>query len=158
MIKAMLFDMDGTLVQNEKLKALSVALAVQQLRGLPEPDPRGIEAYRDMVGGSREAVSRHIVDLLELEADLRPLMTEYGATETWEVLGTMRRAEKLAGHGIGFLEVGTSGGVWGLAEGYSLMIGGDPENFRRLEPIFQTLAPGEAQGYGHVGLAGPGTS
>ncbi len=92
MIKAMLFDMDGTLVQNEKLKALSVAMAVQQLRGLPEPDPRGIEAYRDMVGGSREVVSRHIVDQLGLEADLRPLMAEYGVTETWEVLGTMRRA------------------------------------------------------------------
>ena len=69
---------------------------------------------------------------------------------------SMRRAEKLAGHGIGFLDVGTSGGVWGLAEGYSLMIGGDPDTFRRLEPIFQTLAPGEAQGYGHVGPAGAG--
>ncbi len=69
---------------------------------------------------------------------------------------SIRRAEKLAGHGIDFLDVGTSGGVWGLAEGYSLMIGGDPETFRRLEPIFQTLAPGEAQGYGHVGPAGAG--
>ncbi len=69
---------------------------------------------------------------------------------------SMRRAEKLAGHGIDFLDVGTSGGVWGLAEGYSLMIGGDPETFRRLEPIFQTLAPGDAQGYGHVGPAGAG--
>ncbi len=69
---------------------------------------------------------------------------------------SIRRAEKLAGHGIDFLDVGTSGGVWGLAEGYSLMIGGDPETFRRLEPIFQTLAPGDAQGYGHVGPAGAG--
>jgi 6-phosphogluconate dehydrogenase len=69
---------------------------------------------------------------------------------------SIRRAEKLAGHGIDFLDVGTSGGVWGLTEGYSLMIGGDPETFRRMEPIFQTLAPGEAQGYGHVGPAGAG--
>ena len=59
---------------------------------------------------------------------------------------SMRRADKLAGHGIDFLDVGTSGGVWGLTEGYSLMIGGDPETFRRLEPVFQTLAPGDAQG------------
>ena len=42
MIKAMMFDMDGVLVQNEKLKALSVAMAVQRLRGLPEPDPTAI--------------------------------------------------------------------------------------------------------------------
>jgi 6-phosphogluconate dehydrogenase len=69
---------------------------------------------------------------------------------------SMRRAEKLAGHGIEFLDVGTSGGVWGLTEGYSLMIGGDPDTFRRLEPVFQTLAPGEAKGYGHVGPAGAG--
>ena len=69
---------------------------------------------------------------------------------------SMRRAEKLASHGIDFLDVGTSGGVWGLTEGYSLMIGGDPETFRRLEPVFQTLAPGESQGYGHVGPAGAG--
>ena len=92
MIKAMLFDMDGVLVQNEKLKALSVAMAIQRLRGLPEPDPEGIEAYRDMVGASREAVSRHIVDKLGLESDLRPRLAEYGASETWEVLGSMRRA------------------------------------------------------------------
>ncbi len=69
---------------------------------------------------------------------------------------SMRRAEKLAGHGINFLDVGTSGGVWGLTEGYSLMIGGDPDTFRRLEPVFQTLAPSEAKGYGHVGPAGAG--
>ena len=91
MIKALLFDMDGVLVQNEKLKALSVAMAVQRLRGLPEPDPEGIEAYRDMVGASREVVSRHIVDKLGLEADLSPLLAEYGASESWEVLGSMRR-------------------------------------------------------------------
>ena len=91
MIRAMIFDMDGVLVQNEKLKALSVAMAVQQLRGLPEPDPEGIEAYRDMVGASREVVSRHIVDKLGLEAELRPLLADYGTSETWEVLGTMRR-------------------------------------------------------------------
>ena len=91
MIRAIMFDMDGVLVQNEKLKALSVAMAVQQMRGLPEPDPEGIEAYRDMVGAPREVVSRHIVEKLGLDAELRPLMAEYGASETWEVLGNMRR-------------------------------------------------------------------
>ena len=92
MIRAFIFDMGGVLVQNEKLKALSVAVAVQRLRALSDPDPDGIEAYRDMVGATREVVSRHIVDKLGLEAELRPLMAEYGASETWEVLGAMRRA------------------------------------------------------------------
>ena len=87
MIRAFIFDMDGVLVQSEKLKALSVAMAVQRLRGLTEPYPEGIEAYRDMVGASREVVSRHIVDKLDLDSDLRPLMAQYNALETWEVPG-----------------------------------------------------------------------
>jgi 6-phosphogluconate dehydrogenase len=68
---------------------------------------------------------------------------------------TIRRAEALSEKGISLLDSGTSGGVWGLAEGYSLMIGGDRAAFDRLEPIFQTLAPGPDRGYGHVG--GPGS-
>ena len=69
---------------------------------------------------------------------------------------SMRRADKLAAHGMDFMDVGTSGGIWGLAEGYSLMIGGKPETFRRLEPIFQTLAPSVDKGYSHVGMVGAG--
>jgi 6-phosphogluconate dehydrogenase len=69
---------------------------------------------------------------------------------------SMRRASKLADQGVDFMDVGTSGGIWGLAEGYSLMIGGKTETFRRLEPIFQTLAPAADQGYGHVGPVGAG--
>jgi 6-phosphogluconate dehydrogenase len=69
---------------------------------------------------------------------------------------SMRRGEKLAQHGIDFMDVGTSGGIWGLTEGYSLMIGGKKEAFQRLEPIFQTLAPAEDKGYGHVGPLGAG--
>ena len=69
---------------------------------------------------------------------------------------SMRRAEKLAGHGLDFLDVGTSGGIWGLTEGYSLMIGGKADVYRRLKPIFQTLAPAEDKGLSHVGPAGAG--
>ena len=69
---------------------------------------------------------------------------------------SVRQAAQLQGKGILFLDAGTSGGIWGLAEGYSLMVGGDPEAFRRLEPIFQTLAPAPDKGYGYVGPAGAG--
>ena len=69
---------------------------------------------------------------------------------------TLRRAKKLAEKSIRFVDVGTSGGIWGLAEGYSLMVGCDEETFERLEPIFQTLAPGPDRGYGRVGPSGAG--
>jgi len=67
---------------------------------------------------------------------------------------SMRRAGELAADGIGFLDAGTSGGVWGLKEGYCLMIGGEADHFRKVEPVFRTLAPPE--GYAHVGRAGAG--
>ena len=65
-----------------------------------------------------------------------------------------RRAAELAPSGIGFLDCGTSGGIWGLKNGYCLMVGGRPQDFARLEPAFRTLAP--PQGYAHVGAAGAG--
>lgn len=69
---------------------------------------------------------------------------------------SMRRAAVLAEKGLAFLDAGTSGGIWGLKEGYCLMIGGDPDAYRRLEPVFQTLAVSPQQGYGHVGPSGAG--
>ena len=69
---------------------------------------------------------------------------------------SIRRASALAEKGLLFLDAGTSGGVWGLEEGYSMMVGGDLHTFQRLEPIFQALAPAPDRGYGHVGPAGAG--
>ena len=69
---------------------------------------------------------------------------------------TLRRGKTLAERGIHLLDAGTSGGIWGLTEGYSLMVGGDPDVFRRLEPIFQSLAPGPDRGYSRVGPTGAG--
>ena len=91
MINAIMFDLDGTLVQSEKLKALSYAIAAQRLRQLSEPDPRAIEAYREIVGASRDVASRHIMDTLELETLLRPLMDQHGVTQPVEVLSAMRK-------------------------------------------------------------------
>ncbi len=69
---------------------------------------------------------------------------------------SIRRAALLKEHGLSFVDVGTSGGIWGLAEGYSLMIGGEKESVDRLRPIFETLAPGPERGWGHVGPSGAG--
>jgi len=65
-------------------------------------------------------------------------------------------AEMLAPTGINFVDCGTSGGIWGLAEGYSLMIGGEPDVVEKLRPIFETLAPAADKGWGYVGPHGAG--
>ena len=69
---------------------------------------------------------------------------------------TVRRSAQLAQSGVHYVDCGTSGGVWGLAEGYSLMIGGEAATVERLQPIFATLAPAADKGWGRVGPSGAG--
>ena len=84
----------------------------------------------------------------------------------------IRRAEQLKKRGIGYVDVGTSGGIWGLERGYCMMIGGNPQIVERLDPVFAALAPGEGtiprtphrekrdprvgKGYLHAGPVGAG--
>jgi 6-phosphogluconate dehydrogenase len=75
-----------------------------------------------------------------------------GGNSNWK--DSRVRAERLAAKGILFCDAGTSGGVWGLKNGYCLMVGGTPEAVKLCEPIFKTLAP--VDGYAHVGAAGAG--
>jgi 6-phosphogluconate dehydrogenase len=67
---------------------------------------------------------------------------------------SQRRHAEAQQHGIHFVDAGVSGGIWGLEVGFCLMVGGDDEPVKRLEPIFETLAPEE--GYAHVGPSGAG--
>jgi 6-phosphogluconate dehydrogenase len=67
---------------------------------------------------------------------------------------SIRRAEGLSNRGIAFIDAGVSGGVWGLEEGYCLMVGGDPASVERLQPIFDALAP--EGGFVHAGPTGAG--
>ncbi len=67
---------------------------------------------------------------------------------------SIQRAEELSEKGIHFIDCGTSGGIWGLENGFCLMIGGKEEVFRRMEPIFASLAP--ADGYAYMGPPGAG--
>jgi 6-phosphogluconate dehydrogenase len=115
-------------------------------------------------GGPTDAV------VAELAERLQPgdVMIDGGNTH---YVDDLRRADDLAGRGIGYVDVGVSGGVWGLERGFCLMIGGPDEHVARLEPIFRSLAPGvEAAtrtrdgreptpaeaGYLHCGPAGAG--
>jgi 6-phosphogluconate dehydrogenase len=67
-----------------------------------------------------------------------------------------KHAAELGAKGIGFVDAGVSGGVWGLKNGYALMVGGDKEHVDRLQPIFDALKPEGAYGYVHAGKVGAG--
>jgi len=69
---------------------------------------------------------------------------------------SIRRAVRIGEKGLHFIDVGTSGGIWGLSEGYSMMIGGEKAAVERLRPLFETLAPAPDQGWGRVGPSGAG--
>ena len=95
----------------------------------------------------------------ETIAQLEPLMEKGdtiidGGNSNYK--NTQRRHDEVKAKGFNFVDCGTSGGVWGLKEGYSLMIGGDQDPVERLTPIFQALAPSPTEGWGHVGPSGAG--
>jgi 6-phosphogluconate dehydrogenase len=69
---------------------------------------------------------------------------------------TLRRGVEVQGKGFHYVDCGTSGGIWGLQEGYSLMVGGEPNVVARMRPIFETLAPAPNRGWGIVGPPGAG--
>ncbi len=96
--------------------------------------------------------SEHIEQLMTLLAS-GDLVIDGGNTNYKD---DARHAALLSTRGIEFVDVGTSGGIWGLTEGYSLMIGGEPASVARLRPIFETLAPAPDKGWGHVGPHGAG--
>jgi 6-phosphogluconate dehydrogenase len=92
-------------------------------------------------------------------AKLKPLMQKGdifidGGNSNYK--DSQRRHDELKPQGFEFVDVGTSGGVWGITEGYSLMIGGDADVVGSLNPIFEALAPSPTTGWGRVGPAGSG--
>ncbi len=68
----------------------------------------------------------------------------------------IRHGDELSDHGIGFVDCGVSGGIWGITEGYALMCGGSDENVQRLGPIFDALKPPGEFGFAHAGPVGAG--
>ncbi len=95
----------------------------------------------------------------ETIADLQPLLQRDdviidGGNSNYK--DTQRRSRMLKEAGIHYIDAGTSGGVWGLKNGYSIMVGGDEEVIVRLRPIFEALAPAPDRGWGRVGPSGAG--
>jgi 6-phosphogluconate dehydrogenase len=123
--------------------AFSMAEAVAAL-----PSPR-IFWLMVPAGAATESVVNELAGLL----DTGDVIIDGGNTYYKDDL---RRAKALKRKGIHYVDVGTSGGVWGLTEGYSLMIGGQIEVVESLRRIFQRLAPGPERGWGRVGPVGAG--
>lgn len=90
MISAVIFDLDGTLIKSERLKALCYHRAIQSLGRVDVTLERVIELYQQVVGQTRHVVSRHVMYSLGLQDALTPLMTKYGVDEPAAVLTAMR--------------------------------------------------------------------
>jgi len=123
--------------------AESLADLVDQLDG-----PRNVW----MMVPAGDAVDATMDDLLPL-LDKGDRLIDGGNTRYTDTLRRAGRAQQVDVH---YIDVGTSGGVWGLEEGYSMMVGGPDDAVGALQPIFETLAPGPEKGWGHVGKAGAG--
>ncbi len=121
----------------------SLAEAVEKL------EPRRVVWVMVPSGDPTESVVTELGNLLS-EGDL---VIDGGNSNYKE---TMRRGDVLAEKGIEFVDVGTSGGVWGLKEGYSMMVGGSETAVNAITPALKTLAPDEDKGWGHVGPRGAG--
>ena len=99
------------------------------------------------------AATQHVID--QLAGLLKPYDTVVdGGNSRWT--DDEKHAEELSKRGIGFVDAGVSGGVWGLKNGYALMVGGEKEYVDRLLPIFEALKPEGPYGFVHAGRVGAG--
>ncbi|MFJ8941823.1 phosphogluconate dehydrogenase (NAD(+)-dependent, decarboxylating) [Streptomyces sp. NPDC102395] len=126
---------------------------LSDVAGLPELVAR-LEAPRTVwvmvpAGPATQSVVDELADLLE-PGDV----VVDGGNSRWT--DDEKHAEELAAKGIGFVDAGVSGGVWGLENGYALMVGGDKEHVDRLQPVFDALKPEGPYGYVHAGKVGAG--
>jgi len=97
------------------------------------------------------AITQSVIDSLSAKLSPGDVIVD-GGNSNWK--DSQARGAALAAKGLRFADAGTSGGVWGLANGYCLMVGAEPDTFALIEPAIATLAPPE--GYRHVGPVGAG--
>ncbi len=99
------------------------------------------------------AVDAGIEELLQAGLSAGDVIVDGGNSNYHE---SVRRGAELAQHGVGFVDAGTSGGVWGLENGYSMMVGGSDWSVETIKPALESLAPAADKGWGHVGPVGSG--
>jgi 6-phosphogluconate dehydrogenase len=127
--------------------AISQVKSLQELvRGLPAPHVVWVMVP---AGGATQAT----VDELAEYMTVGDVIIDGGNSYYKD---SMRRAAALKQKGISFMDVGTSGGIWGLREGFSLMAGGDKAAYDHIEPLLKALAPSTETGYGYMGPSGAG--
>lgn len=138
--------------------------SVEPIREAEQEGATGAESVADVVSKLNAprvvwimvpagAPTEEIVDELSELLDPGDIIIDGGNSNYKD---TMRRAEAVADKGIYYVDVGTSGGVWGLSEGYSMMVGGRSEAVEQIRPALETLAPGPDRGWGHMGTSGTG--
>jgi 6-phosphogluconate dehydrogenase len=126
---------------------------------------KGVKAAKDIADVARQLATRRVIWVMvpagvPVESTIEQLVPHLARGDividggNSNFRDSLRRAEALKAKGIEFMDVGTSGGIWGLTLGYCLMIGASPAVFQHCEPIFRTLAAPE--GYAHVGPPGSG--
>jgi 6-phosphogluconate dehydrogenase len=136
---------DGHVVQTYDQGGSGTASSLQELVG--QLEPRRAVWLMIPAGDPTEQAVGELVGLLD-EGDV---IVDGGNSNFRD---SQRRAQEAAKRGIGYVDAGVSGGIWGLANGYCLMVGGDEDAVSFLEPAFKTLAPED--GYAHVGPSGAG--
>jgi 6-phosphogluconate dehydrogenase len=137
---------EGNLQAAEEAGATSVTSLEDLVEALPAPR---VVWLMVPVGGAVESTVEALLALIG-EGDI----VVDGGNSNYQ--DTMRRADALEAQGIHYVDVGTSGGVWGLENGFSMMVGGEAEAVTRLEPALKALAPASDRGWGHVGPSGAG--
>src|SRR5580698_10414153 len=159
--------MGGNMAERLRLgghKVVGFDFSADAVKRLTEAGSTGVSTLQDLV--KNLAAPRAIWIMVpqgkpvdETIAKLKPLLQTGdtfidGGNSNYQ--DSQRRYHELKAEGFNFVDAGTSGGVWGLKDGYSLMIGGDDGVVERLFPIFEALAPAKDKGWGHVGPAGAG--
>ncbi len=145
--KVVVFDRNADAVKQLAGEGAIAATSLQDMMG----KLKGPRAVWIMVP-SGNATEQTIMDLMGVLAKGDTVID--GGNSNYK--DSMRRADMLAAAGLNFVDVGTSGGIWGLTEGYSLMMGGQKDIVAALNPIFETLAPAKDKGWGYVGPHGAG--
>ncbi|MEW2356090.1 phosphogluconate dehydrogenase (NAD(+)-dependent, decarboxylating) [Spirillospora sp. NPDC029432] len=136
-----------TVVGYDRNPEISDVASVEELVGRLSA-PRAVWVMVPAGGPTQETINR-LGDLLEAG----DVVVDGGNSH---YVDDQKHGEELAAKGIGFVDCGVSGGVWGLENGYALMVGGDEENVKRLMPVFETLKPAGEYGFVHSGKIGAG--